>query len=78
MPRSASAIQAELDGWYAARAALQDGQTVTFAGKTLSQVDLTKINDTITMLERELAGVNAAGSGRAAWARRATLGGMGY
>lgn len=80
MPRSASAIQTELDGWYTTRTALQNGQTISFGGKTLSQVDLTKVNETINQLERELAAATAAasGCGRASWARRATLGGMGY
>lgn len=80
MPRTAYAIQLELDGWYSARTALQHGQTISFGGKALSQVDLTKVNETINQLERELAAATAvaSGCGRATWARRATLGGMGY
>lgn len=82
MPRSAAAIQTELNGWYATRTALQNGQSVSFGGKTFAEVDLTKVNETINLLERELSVTTAAastcGSRQAPWARRSTLGGMGY
>ncbi len=67
MPRTATAIQTELDVWYAARTATAAGKSITIAtsagSRTLSQHDLMDINSTISMLERELMGANSANQG---------------
>lgn len=63
MPRSASEVQTELDLWYAARAAASNGKSITIAtsagSRTVTTQDLTEINETISRLERELAGVQS-------------------
>lgn len=65
MARTVSEIQAELDQWYAARAATSNGKSVTIStsagSRTVSQHDLEDINATISLLERELT---AAQTGR--------------
>jgi hypothetical protein len=67
MPRSATQIQTELDAWYAARLAATNGKSITIAtsagSRTLSQYDLSEINETISRLERELMGANNANQG---------------
>lgn len=67
MPRTASQIQTELDLWYSARAAASAGKSITIAtsagSRTLSQHDLSDINETISMLERELMGATNANQG---------------
>ena len=58
MPRSTAEIQAELDLWYAARAATSNGKSITIStsagSRTVTQHDLEDINATISRLEREL------------------------
>ncbi len=81
MPRSASAIQTELDTWYAARAAIATGQSYTIEGQAVSKADLSKVNQTIALLEGQLASANAIAAGRNPGNRifgRGKLGGMGY
>lgn len=67
MPRTATQIQTELNLWYAARAATSAGKSITIAtsagSRTLSQHDLSDINETISMLERELMAANNANQG---------------
>ena len=80
MPRTASAIQTELNGWYAARTEMQGGSSVGANGVTLTRQDLEKVNKTIQLLERELAAANATAAGRRGGAvfSPTKLGGMGY
>lgn len=67
MARTASQIQTELDVWYAARTAAANGKSITIAtsagSRTVSQHDLSDINDTISRLERELLGANTGNAG---------------
>jgi hypothetical protein len=80
MPRSVSAIQTELDGWYAARSKLQAGQSATLNGQTINRASLSDINETIRTLERELGYANRIAAGRPVGmiTVRTKLGGMGY
>lgn len=67
MARTATQIQTELDIWYSARAAAANGKSITIAtsagSRTLSTQDLSEINDTISMLERQLLAANNANQG---------------
>lgn len=66
MARTATQIQTELDAWYAARLAAANGKSITIStsagSRTVSQYDLTEINETISRLERGLAGANSGRS----------------
>ena len=59
MARSVTEIQAELDAWYAARLAATNGKSLTIStsagSRTVSQYDLSEINETISLLQRELS-----------------------
>lgn len=59
MARTATQIQTELDAWYAARLAATNGKSITIAtsagSRTVSQFDLSEINETISLLTRELS-----------------------
>lgn len=61
MARTATQIQTELDVWYAARTAAANGKSITIAtsagSRTLTTQDLSEINETISMLERQLSAV---------------------
>jgi hypothetical protein len=57
--RSASAIQADLDAFYAARRKIASGQSATINGQTLTRADLATINATIGTLTSELAQAQA-------------------
>jgi len=63
MARTTTQIQTELDAWYAARLAATNGKSITIStsagSRTVSQFDLKEINETISLLNRELS---AAGS----------------
>jgi hypothetical protein len=80
MPRSASSIQTELDGWYAARTKLQSGESATINGNTITRAKLPDVNETIRSLERELGYANRVANGRPVGmvTVRTKLGGMGY
>ncbi len=66
MARTATQIQTELDAWYAARLAAANGKSITIStsagSRTVSQYDLTEINETISRLERALASANSGRS----------------
>ena len=68
MPRSVSAIQADLDVWYAARTAVSRGQSYTVDGQAVTRASLSEINTTIRGLESELSAANGVVSGNAAQA----------
>jgi hypothetical protein len=59
MARTATQIQTELDAWYAARLAATNGKSITIStsagSRTVSQYDLSEINETISRLTRELS-----------------------
>ena len=63
MARSTTEIQTELDAWYAARLAATNGKSITIStsagSRTVSQFDLTEINETISRLLRELNATTA-------------------
>jgi len=63
MPRTATEVQTELDAWYAARLAATNGKSITIStsagSRTVSTQDLDQINETISRLERELAGIQS-------------------
>ena len=65
MARTVTQIQTELDAWYAARLAATNGKSLTIStsagSRTVSNYDLSEINETISRLERGLA---SAQSGR--------------
>ena len=65
MARTVTQIQTELDAWYAARLAATNGKSLTIStsagSRTVSNYDLSEINETISRLERALA---SAQSGR--------------
>jgi len=67
MARSKTLVQAELDAWYAARLAAAAGKSftiVTSAGtRVLTTQDLEDINNTIALLERELAAPTTSTNG---------------
>lgn len=67
MARTATQIQTELDIWYSARAAAANGKSITIAtsagSRTLSTHDLSEINETISMLERQLAAAGSSNQG---------------
>jgi hypothetical protein len=58
LARSATAIQAELDLWYAARAAVASGQSYSLDSgqgrQTVTRANLRDINSTIDRLESDL------------------------
>ncbi len=58
MARTTTQIQTELDAWYAARLAATNGKSLTIStsagSRTVSQYDLKEINETISLLNREL------------------------
>jgi phenylacetate-coenzyme A ligase PaaK-like adenylate-forming protein len=64
MPQTAAQIQTELTVWYEARTAAASGSSITIAtsagSRTLTAQDLTDINATIQMLERQLASAQGA------------------
>lgn len=62
--RSRQGIQAELDSWYAARAAVARNQAYTIKDRSLTRANLSDINDTIAGLEAELARVDTGGAAR--------------
>ena len=59
MARTVTQIQTELDAWYAARLAATNGKSITIStsagSRTVSQYDLDEINETISLLVRELS-----------------------
>ncbi len=59
MARTTTEIQTELDAWYAARLAATNGKSLTIStsagSRTVSQFDLSEINETISLLQRELS-----------------------
>ena len=63
MARSTTEIQTELDAWYAARLAATNGKSITIStsagSRTVSQFDLAEINETISLLVRELSATTA-------------------
>ena len=58
MARTVTQIQTELDAWYAARLAATNGKSLTISttggSRTVSNYDLEEINETISLLIREL------------------------
>ena len=57
--RSASAVQADLTVWYAARTRIAGGQSATINGQSLTRADLDSVNTTIAGMEAELARAQA-------------------
>ncbi len=66
--RSEAAIQADLTLWYAARSAAAAGKSLTIStsagSRTVSQHDLNDINETISILQRELLACQTASGGK--------------
>ena len=66
--RSQSEINADLALWYAARAAAAAGKSLTIStsagSRTVSQHDLNDINETISVLQRELVACHCSASYR--------------
>lgn len=66
--RTEAEIQADLALWYAARAAAAAGKSLTIStsagSRTVSQHDLSDINETISTLQRELVACQTGGNGK--------------
>jgi len=66
--RPEAEIQAELNTWYAARTAAAAGKSLTIStsagSRTVSQHDLNDINETISVLQRELIACQTASDGK--------------
>jgi len=63
--RPESEIQADLTAWYSARNAAAAGKSLTIStsagSRTVSQHELSEINETISTLQRELLACQTAG-----------------
>lgn len=57
-------VRTELTAWYAARAAIANGQSFSMNGRSLSRANLPDINANIAMLERKEKSLQNAAAGR--------------
>jgi hypothetical protein len=66
--RTEAEINADLTAWYAARLAAAAGKSLTIStsagSRTVSQHDLSDINETISTLQRELVACQTGGNGK--------------
>lgn len=66
--RTETEIQADLTAWYAARRAAAAGKSLTIStsagARTVSQHDMSDINDTISALQRELLQCQTGSGGK--------------